>query len=370
MKNKLLFLYLLVVGTAMAQTDSVKLKLTVTDSYTKRSLAGVSVIHSKTSITLSTNDKGILEETLNKGDLLVVNNSATLPSSFSGYIRRTGARVEIRLASFQGPSLNDLQNWLGFSFGSGDWKMSTEDRGPAPQILTGDQIVFGDDLFVEIIEVQYERLLRIRFVSDHLAKALYKYGRPIQYSYLNSELKIWDQQTIFSGAPISVEPPSAGFAFTWEAIFRLKSKGIQVATVTHGAGISSTGSRQLDDLLPLAEWYEVPERTADQINLSKSNGKKIVALGTTVLRALESAVTDGKVVASSGLTQLKIEPGHRIQAVTSLFTGMHELGSSHMEILNAFCGVQTIELGYKEASERGYLGHEYGDLSLLDCRVL
>ncbi len=304
---------------------------------------------------------------LNSGDLFVINDSGTLPSSFKGHVQRTGLPLELRLASFQGPNVHSLQSWLAFSFGAGDWRIPTEKRGPPPQIFVGDQIIFGNDLSAEVIQVQFECLVQIRFVSDQLEKALYKYGRPIQYSYLASDLKIWDQQTIFSGSPISVEPPSAGFPFTWETIFRLKAKGIQIASITHGSGISSTGSKHLDSLLPLAEWYEVPPETADLVNYAKKKGQNVVALGTTVLRAMESAMRNGRLVASSGLTLLKIIPGHKVQSATSLFTGIHELGTSHMEILNAFCGRQIIEAGYQEAKKRGYLAHEYGDLSLLDC---
>lgn len=310
---------------------------------------------------------------LQPGDLLIVNNSATLPSSFNGHVGRTGQPVELRLAAFQGTNTQDLRHWLAFSFGSGDWKIPTEKRGPAPQILPGDQIIFGEDLIAkdliaEITEVRFDRLLRIRFVSPHLPRALYRWGRPIQYSYLQTELKVWDQQTIFSGLPISVEPPSAGFQMTWEMTFKLKAKGVGLASVTHAAGISSTGSESLDGLLPLPEYYEVSQATVDQVQAAKKGGHRIVALGTTVLRALESAMNRGELQASRGLTKLKISSQHPIQSATSLVTGMHELGTSHRQILNAFCGPQMIEAGYQEAEQRGYLDHEYGDLSLLDCK--
>lgn len=196
---------------------------------------------------------------------------------------------------------------------------------------------------------------------------MYKQGHPIQYSYLTEELKVWDQQTIFAGPPISVEPPSAAFPFSWEIILKLKAKGVEIAHLLHSAGISSTGSRELDKLLPLTEWYEIPKETADKVNLAKQQGRKIIAFGTTVLRALESAFQNGKINASSGLTTLKITPRHKIQSATGLITGMHELGTSHMEILNSFCPSVAIEKAYRQAEEIGYRGHEYGDISLLTC---
>ena len=310
---------------------------------------------------------GDLPSYLSSGDLVVVNHSGTLPSSFRGKITRTQESVEIRLAAFQGSNVHNLQNWLAFSFGAGDWKTPTEKRGLVPKLIEGDTIVFSQDLSARIVEVKHERLLRIKFLSDHLEQALHLHGCPIQYSYLSSNLKIWDQQTIFSGPSISVEPPSAGFQFTWDMIFRLRKKGVRIASILHSAGITSTGSVELDALLPLDEWYEVSEEAAQEVRLAKRHGKKVLALGTTVLRALESSVRQGEVQASNGLTNLKIHPKYKLQTATSLFTGMHEIGTSHMEILNAFCGCDTVIEAYREANEYGYKGHEYGDVTLLDC---
>lgn len=305
---------------------------------------------------------------LNPSDLLIVNRSATLPSSFRGHLQRTTEFVEIRLAAFQGVNPKDLQNWLAFSFGKGDWKLPTEQREPPPELIAGDQIVFGPDLSLEVVSVKYKRLLEIRFLSSDLGKNLYQYGKPIQYSYLTENLEVWDQQTLFSGPPISVEPPSASFPLTWELLFALRKKGVQISDLLHGAGLSSTGSMELDQKLPLTEWYDIPVETVENFHKAKQSGRKIVALGTTVLRALESAWDGQHLRSGSGLTSLKITPGYNIQTATALITGMHEVGTSHMNILDSFCPLDQIRQGYAEAEQLGYLGHEFGDVAYLQCK--
>lgn len=304
---------------------------------------------------------------LTPGDVLVVNHSATLPSSFRGRVERTQEFVEMRLAAFQGPDSEHLEHWKAVSFGTGDWRQPTEDRGPAPVLHAGDRLVFGDDLSAKILEVKEERLLTIQFESTQLLKNLYEHGKPIQYSYHEKPLAIWDQQTIFSGPPISAEPPSASFQFTWNLVFKLQQKGVHFARLLHSAGISSTGDSHLDYFLPLQEWYDIPEETVNLVQTAKAQGNRVVALGTTVLRALESATKDGQLVAGRGMAHLKITPGYQFQWVDALVTGMHEPGSSHMKILDSLCSLPLIEQGYSEAVDQGYRGHEYGDVSFLNC---
>lgn len=299
------------------------------------------------------------------GDLIVVNRSGTLPASLRGTVGAGGPALELRLAASQsGP---DLREWIAFAFGAGDWRIPTEERGAPPPVAVGDTLVF-DGLEAHVGEVAAGRLLRIRFTppaDGDLVTALYRAGKPIQYSYLREELCVWDQQTIFAGPPLSVEPPSAGFPLTWELVLALRARGVRLASLLHGAGISSTGSPALDALLPLREWYEVPARTATLVNRARTQGKRVLAVGTTVLRALESAVRDGRVTADQGLTSLRIAPSSRIHAVTDLLTGMHEPGTSHLDIVGAFAGRAVLNQGYAEAEARGYRGHEYGDVSLV-----
>jgi S-adenosylmethionine:tRNA ribosyltransferase-isomerase len=310
---------------------------------------------------------GQLEAYLQAGDVLVVNRSATLPGSFRGHVIGSQAPLEIRLAAFQGPDPAHLHHWRAVAFGSGDWRQPTETRGPAPHIQAGDRLWLGDSLQAEVQGVTHERLLEIVFESPDLLPSLYRYGRPIQYAYHQAPLAVCDQQTLFAGPPISAEPPSAGFPFTWGLIERLRQKGVQIAPLLHSAGLSSTGDATLDQHLPLPEWYEIPADTITHIQTAKQQGRRIVALGTTVLRALESAQQAGGLKAGRGMATLKVVPGYRFQVVNALITGMHEPESSHMRILDALCPMSLIKNGYQEAENQGYRGHEYGDLSLLSC---
>lgn len=294
----------------------------------------------------------------------------TLPSSFCGVVERTQAFIELRLAAFQGPDPAHLENWMAISFGTGDWTQATEERGPAPFIHAGDRLVFGgdlgEDLSATILRVQEGRLLTIQFQSSSLLKSLYRHGKPIQYAYHEKPLSIWDQQTLFSGPPISAEPPSASFQFTWHLIFQLQRKGVQLAHLLHSAGISSTGDPRLDRFLPLPEWYEISEETSALVQEAQRNHRRVVALGTTVPRALESATTEGQLVSGSGLATVKIVPGYQFQLVDALITGMHEPGSSHRQILDSLCPSELIQQGYAEAVCMGYREHEYGDLSFFN----
>ncbi len=296
-------------------------------------------------------------------DLLIVNRSATLPSSFQGVVERNRRQVEIRLAAFQGPDSSSLKHWLAFSFGAGNWQIPTEQRGEAPVIQAGDRIFFGKNLNARANNVQQGRLLDLQFESSNLMMELYRHGKPIQYAYHQSELQVWDQQTIFSGPPISVEPPSAGFPFTWEISNELKAKGVHLVPLLHSAGLSSTGSNALDGLLPLPERYEVPDSSMGLVKRAKQKGNSIIALGTTALRALESAWA-GQL---SGITTLKIKPDTHMNAVSGLITGMHEPETSHRSILRALCPAPHVRKGYQEAEARSYIGHEYGDIALLNC---
>lgn len=316
------------------------------------------------------------DQAFRPGDVLVVNRSATLPASFRGYVQYSvedavahrQVPLEIRLAAFQGPSPSLPLYWQAISFGAGDWRQPTEQRGKAPILAAGDLLSFGPDLRAHVLQVEHKRLLTLRFDSKDLLPALYAHGRPIQYAYHDRPLNVWDQQTLFSGPPISVEPPSASFAMSAALWQRLQARGVKVVSLLHSAGLSSTGSPELDAKLPLAEWYDIPTDTVAHIFKAREQGNRVVAMGTTVMRALESAAqgVDG-LSAGPGLSRLKVMPGYRFQVVNALVTGMHDPESSHMHILKTLCPLALIQQGYKEAGERGYRAHEYGDLSLVNC---
>ena len=188
-------------------------------------------------------------------EVLVINQSATLPSSFEAIHGPSDRPIEIRLASYQGPKSTGLDNWLAVAFGAGSWRTPTEKRKCPPRLEPGQDLEFGDGLSAEVISVDplFNQLLGIRFKSDSLERRLYQHGRPIQYAHLKQPLEVWDQQNLFSGLPISVEPPSAAFNFTWRQIFDFQKMGVEIIPILHGAGLSSTRSVELDQRLPLPE---------------------------------------------------------------------------------------------------------------------
>jgi S-adenosylmethionine:tRNA ribosyltransferase-isomerase len=301
-----------------------------------------------------------LPRLLRAGDLLVVNDAATLPASF-----RAGG-VEVRLA---GPL--DERRWRAVLFGAGDWRTPTERRPAPPPVPVGARLDLGGGLEADVEEVSplSRRLVTLRFAlgGDALAAALYARGRPVQYSYLEEELALWDVQTAYAARPWAVEPPSAGLSLAVETLLALRRLGVELATVTHAAGLSSTGDPALDGELPLPERYDVPPETVAAIERARARGGRVVAVGTTVVRALEGAAEAGRLVAGAGVTALKIRAGFRPAIVDGVLTGIHEPGSSHLALLGAFAAPALLEGAVAHAERAGYRGHELGDSALVLC---
>jgi S-adenosylmethionine:tRNA ribosyltransferase-isomerase len=300
---------------------------------------------------------------LRPGDLLVVNDAATLPASLRGRTR-DGADVELRLL---GVPVGDA--WPALLFGSGDWRTQTEDRPRPPVLAAGDELRFADGLAATIARVWPEspRLLDVRFdrLGAPLMAALYGQGRPIQYAYLPDPLALRSFQTPFAARPWAAEMPSAGRVLTAARLGALRRAGIGVASLTHAAGLSSTGEPALDALLPLPEPYEVPVRTAREVGEARARGGRVVAAGTTVVRALESAAAHGAVEPGPGVARLRVSAGHALRSVDAILTGMHEPGSSHFELLTAFAPADLLARAQARAEAEGYLAHEFGDSMLV-----
>jgi S-adenosylmethionine:tRNA ribosyltransferase-isomerase len=306
-----------------------------------------------------------LPSLLRRGDLLVVNDSATLPASLDA--RSDGVPVEVRLVA----ALDD-GTWAAALLGAGDWRTRTEDRPAPPRLPRGSVLAFGGEAAVTATVVGVSdvtpRLVRIRFDrdGDALWPALYRAGRPVQYSYLRAPLALWHVQTAYATRPWSVEMPSAGRPLTWEVLLDARARGIGLAAVTHGGGLSSTGDPALDRALPLAERYEVPAATAEAVGRSRDRAGRVIAVGTTVVRALESAAgADGRLRAGQGWTSLRIGPGSRPRAVDGLLTGVHGPGESHFELLRAFAPEPLLRRALAHAEREGYLAHEFGDSLLI-----
>jgi S-adenosylmethionine:tRNA ribosyltransferase-isomerase len=216
------------------------------------------------------------------------------------------------------------------------------------------------------------RLWKIRFSKsgNELFESLYHIGKPIRYEYVSEPWDLDYYQTIYATNPGSAEMPSAGRPFTWKLLFELKRNGIRMAYISLHTGLSSYMDSDLDQRhIASEEEYFISSKTAGQINRTYSLGGRIIAVGTTVVRALETVATttDGKinVKAGHGYTRLHIAANHRLKVVDGLLTGLHEPEASHLDLLTAFLPAERIHEAYKEAIQRKYLWHEFGDMNLI-----
>ena len=300
---------------------------------------------------------------LDPGDLLVFNDAATLPASLAG--RARGEPIELRLVA------RELDgSWRVVAFGEGDFRVPTERRPPPPRLDVGARIDLGAlSATVERVLPPSPRLLRVRFDAEgsELWARLYRAGRPVQYSYVSTPLELWDVQTAYASVPWAAEAPSAGHPFDAALLLALRRRGVELATVTHAAGLSSTGDPVLDAALPLDERSSVPPRTAGALSHVKAEGKRVIAVGTSVVRALEGRALEhaGRVLPGESSTTLRIGPGYRRRVVDGLFTGMHEPTESHHALLAAFASRPLLDRALAQARAAAYLGHEFGDACLL-----
>lgn len=301
-----------------------------------------------------------LSNFLQPGDLLVLNASRTLPSSIEGRDSETGIGIELRLAEH----LED-RNWLALlSCKEGD--------AFGCEMHEGMIIAFGLDMQckVESRDTRIKRLWKVRFSKSEsdLISFLHAFGRPIAYEYATSPWGIEYYQNVYSTLPGSMETPSAGRAFTWETLFNLKKRRIQNAFIILHSSLSSYIDEELDEthLLPEEEYF-ISEKSAAEINSARREGRRVIAVGTTVVRALESAsFSSGRVLPVIGKrTNLKITSAHRLRAVDGLLTGFHEPRASHLDLLSAFAPIEQLRRSYEEAVQHRYLWHEFGDLNLI-----
>jgi S-adenosylmethionine:tRNA ribosyltransferase-isomerase len=283
------------------------------------------------------------------GDVVVVNDAATLPASF----RENGYELRLRSLDAERGTAEALL------FGSGSWRQPTEERGAPPEFSPGDRVKLGS-LDATVGEVQGPRVVRLDFDvrGARLWQGLYAAGRPIQYSYLAGPLELWHVQSRFASRPWAFEMPSAGRPLTWNLIFELERRGAKLVSLTHAAGISSTGADDLDRQLPLPERYEIPNETLRAIG----EARRVIAIGTSVTRALEASALDGGEPRSGqGIARLRIDASHRLLVVDAIVSGIHEPGTSHFDLLQAFAKKDLLERASTHAVRAGYLGHEFGD---------
>jgi S-adenosylmethionine:tRNA ribosyltransferase-isomerase len=298
-----------------------------------------------------------LPDYLAEGDLLVVNTSATLPAALPAE-RSGGEPVELHLSTpvpDAAPEDGQLRYVVELR----------RDRAPLSGARAGERLTLPAGASAELLS-PYLGGERLWVAELHLLHPLIDYlslhGRPISYPYVRGERPLADYQTAFATLPGSAEMPSAGRPFTPELVTALVARGVAIAPITLHTGVSSLelGER------PYPEWCRVPVSTARLVNATQRWGRRVIAVGTTVVRALESAAeADGEVAAGEGWTELVITPETGVRAVGGLITGWHDPDASHLDVLEAIGGPDLIARSYRVASERGYLWHEFGDVSLI-----
>jgi S-adenosylmethionine:tRNA ribosyltransferase-isomerase len=307
---------------------------------------------------------GDLPDVLESGDLVVVNTSATVPAAvtvrtedgspadlhFSGRLPGGVWVVEPRRREHRGDRGAASRPWIGvppptsFELPAGGHVVL---HTPATAGLPAERA----RLWIASVKLPGEPL-------DYLAR----YGRPIRYSYVERDWPIDAYQTVFARHRGSAEMPSAARPFTTSLVTRLVTQGVIVAPLILHAGVASPEAHEP----PLAEWYRVPATTASLVNATRDRGGRVVAVGTTVVRALETVTErDGTVHPGAGWTELVIGSDRPVRAVDGLITGWHEPGASHLAMLEAVGGPSLVAASYAEAVSEKYLWHEFGDSHLL-----
>jgi S-adenosylmethionine:tRNA ribosyltransferase-isomerase len=297
-------------------------------------------------------------------DVVVANDAATLPASLAGVHLPTGDAMEVRLAGRDSLRPRDVTRFTAVAFGAGDFRTPTEHRLPPPALHSGDELQLGPLRAIVLTVLGHPRLIEMSFenpVAD-IWEGLARHGRPIQYAYVPDPLAIWDTWTQIASQPVAFEAPSAGFILDWAVIGSLRARGAAFATVTHAAGISSTGDAELDQQLPLDEPYYIPASTARLIEACRDRGGRVIAVGTTVVRALEHATrANGSIRPGAGTATQRIGPASPLRCVDAIVSGTHEPGTSHYELLCAFQDGEVLRRMEHEANAYGYRTHEFGD---------
>ena len=294
-----------------------------------------------------------LPDLLAPGDLVVINTSATLPAALDAR-RRDSKRSRVHVST----QLDD-----------GDWVVEVRRRdgsGPDLTIARGEHLLLPGGLALIASapypdpEAAVSRLWRAAASAPVSAAAyLGRHGEPIRYGHLAGRYPLADHQTVYATEPGSAEMPSAGRPFTASLLVRLLARGVTVAPVLLHAGVSS---QELHEP-PLAERFEVPAATARLVHSAQGAGQRVIAVGTTVARALESSA--GFPGATAGWTDLVLGPDRPARVVTGLVTGLHAPHTSHLLLLEAVAGEALVGAAYAAALERQYLWHEFGDSTLL-----
>lgn len=307
---------------------------------------------------------------LNRDDVVVANDAATLPASLAALHERTGERIEVRLAARASLDPDDVLTFDAIVFGAGNFRTRTEARPLPPALIAGDQLAIGTVHAVVEATLDHPRFVRLHFAATpaEVWRLFATQGRPIQYAHMQDALALWDVWTPFAANPVAYEPASAGFALDWMLMEKIRAQGAHFVTLTHAAGLSSTGDPELDRRLPLPEPYFIPEQTARMIRLARERGSRVIAIGTTVVRALEAAaIQDCCVRAGHGVATQRIDARTRLRIVDGLLSGTHEADTSHYDLLRAFTAEEVLRAMSESLESHGYLTHEFGDAIFLEA---
>ncbi|MFE6411505.1 S-adenosylmethionine:tRNA ribosyltransferase-isomerase [Streptomyces sp. NPDC057837] len=299
-----------------------------------------------------------LPRLLRAGDLLVVNTSATLAAAVDGTIGH--ARVVVHFST-----RGDDGRWA-VELREPDGRGTTRARAGAPagtevRLPGGVRLVLEEPL-----SPRSGRLWWVRVSGPGIPGLLREHGRPIRYAYTERDQPLSVHQTVFAlpsadGAG-SAEMPSAARPFTTRLVTELVSRGVQFAPVTLHTGVASAEAHEP----PYPERFAVPEASARLIGAVRAGGGRVLAVGTTAVRAVESAVDpDGTVRARAGWTDLVVTPERGVRVVDGLLTGLHEPEASHLLMLEAVAGRAAVERAYEAALQGRYLWHEFGDTHLV-----
>jgi len=298
---------------------------------------------------------------LEAGDLVVVNNSATRAAELDAVLRGRGPVV------LHAATRLDDGTWVV------EVRTSPDAARPVLDACTGDRLdLLGAGSLTLLGPYPHDpssptgtgnRLWRAALSGPvPLERHLARHGRPVAYGYLDHPYPLPDYQTVFATRPGSAEMASAARPFTPELVTALVSRGVGVAALTLHTGVSSQEAGEA----PQPEWFEVPPVVARLVNATRAEGGRVVAVGTTVTRALESAVApDGTVIATSGWTSRVVTRADPPRVVTGLVTGWHDPHASHLLLVEAVAGPGLTQRAYTAAERAGYLWHEFGDSALL-----
>ena len=309
-----------------------------------------------------------LPAVLRAGDVLVVNTSDTLPAALPG-VTASGDRVEVHLSTLE-PGSGGYPAALKVR--ASRWIVEVRTRGPfggGPSYddRRGTQIRLAGGGLVRIDGAYPADAERPRlWTADVNTPApllgwLHEHGDPIRYRYVTAPWRLSAYRTTYADTPGSAEMPSAGRPLTPRVFRRLRARGVEVANIVLHTGVSSLEAGEP----PYPEWFDVPRSTAETVRAAKREGRRVIAVGTTVVRALESAVDHGQVRPGHGWTDLVITPERGVSAVDGLVSGWHEPAASHLEMLAAVAGRELLAASYDEALRAGYRWHEFGDLHLI-----